>query len=70
MNKRTNLINARKRAHLTQSQLGKLVGVSKQAISNWEAGRSGTRPETWDKLEDTLNTPQRQLREVTETNKV
>lgn len=70
MKQRTTLINARKKAGLTQSQLGELVGVSKQAISNWEAGRSGTRPETWDKLEDALNTPQRQLRKVTETTKV
>lgn len=67
MKRRTNLINARKKAGLTQSQLGALVGVSKQAISNWEAGRYGTTAETWDKLEDALNTPQRQLREVSET---
>ena len=70
MKRRTNLINARKKAGLTQSQLGELVGITKQAISNLEVGRYGAKPETWDKLEDALNTPQRQLREVTETDKV
>lgn len=46
MNKRVNLINARKKAGLTQSQLGELVGITKQAISNLEVGRYGAKPET------------------------
>ena len=70
MKQRTALINARKRAGLTQSQLGAMIGATKQNISNLENGRYGTKPETWDKLEDALNIPQRQLREVIETNKV
>jgi len=47
-----------------------MIGATKQNISNLENGRYGTKAETWDKLEDALNTPQRQLREVTETDKV
>lgn len=66
MKKRLSLIAARQKANLTQTQLGKLIGVSKQRISGLETAYCGTRPETWDMLEDILGVPQRQLREVTE----
>ena len=34
------ITQARKAAGLTQEQLGELVGVSRQAVSKWEAGLS------------------------------
>ncbi|MFF2797074.1 helix-turn-helix transcriptional regulator [Lysinibacillus xylanilyticus] len=44
--KNLNLINARKRKNLTQSELAKqLKCVSKAAISNWETGYSKPRLE-------------------------
>ena len=64
MTKRQNLIKARKLAGLTQTKLSQLVGVTVGAISHLESGRNGARPETWDKLEDILGVPQRQLREI------
>jgi len=38
--KNKNLINARKRKGLTQSELGKQVDVEKTTVSNWENYRS------------------------------
>lgn len=44
--KNLNLINARKKKNLTQSELAKLLkSVSKAAISNWETGYSKPRLE-------------------------
>jgi DNA-binding XRE family transcriptional regulator len=67
---RLNLINARKKAGYTQSQLGQMVGATKQRISNLETGYYGTKPEVWDKLEDILQVNQRQLRELVEVQEV
>jgi DNA-binding XRE family transcriptional regulator len=67
---RLTLINARKKAGYTQSQLGQMVGATKQRISNLENGHFGTKPETWDKLEDVLQVSQRQLRELVEVHEV
>ena len=66
MKKRLKLIEARKAAHLTQGELGALTGITVSAISHLEAGRNGAKAETWDKLEDVLGVPQRQLREIKE----
>jgi DNA-binding XRE family transcriptional regulator len=63
---RLNLITARKKAGYTQSQLGQIVGATKQRLSNLENGIAGTKPEFWDKLEDVLQVNQRQLRELVE----
>lgn len=35
-----NLYSARLNRHLTQSQLGRLLGIDQQNISRWERGRS------------------------------
>lgn len=66
MTKRTILINARKQKHLTQAQLGALAGITTSAVSHLEAGRNGAKAETWDKLKDILNVPQRELRKTKE----
>ena len=66
MKKRLKLIETRKAARLTQSELGALAGITVSAISHLEAGHNGAKAETWDKLEDVLGVPQRQLREITE----
>lgn len=34
------ITQARKRAHLSQEQLGERLGVSRQAVSKWESGVS------------------------------
>ena len=64
--KRTNLIHARRQMGLTQTELGRLAGITVSAISHLESGHNGARPETWDKLEDILGVPQRKLREIKE----
>ena len=38
MNINQKIIDARKRKHLTQEELGKLVGVTKSAVMKWEKG--------------------------------
>jgi DNA-binding XRE family transcriptional regulator len=66
MRKRINLINARHKAELTQTELGELVGTTKKRISAIETATCGTRDELWDKLEDVLGIHQRVLREISE----
>lgn len=66
MKKRQNLIKARRQAHLTQAQLAERIGTTKQRVCNLETVVCSTSPEIWDKIEDILGVPQRQLREVSE----
>jgi DNA-binding XRE family transcriptional regulator len=52
---RTWLIEARKNKNLSQAQLGKPVGVSAQAISNYERGKRSPRDlDGWGKLATAL----------------
>jgi DNA-binding XRE family transcriptional regulator len=66
MRKRINLINARRKADLTQKELGALVGTTKKRISAIETAACGTRDELWDRLEEVLGIHQRVLREISE----
>lgn len=45
---------ARERAHLTKSALGKKVGVTTTCVWNWEGGNTEPRPETLVKLAEAL----------------
>lgn len=51
------LKDARKQKGLLQSELGKLIGVRTQTISNWETGKSEPNLETVNKLCEILNIP-------------
>ncbi|PRY51493.1 helix-turn-helix protein [Arcticibacter pallidicorallinus] len=53
---RSQLRSKRRGAELTQEELGKLVGVSKAAISQFEKGTISPQPEVLHKLEETLDT--------------
>ena len=48
---------ARKQKGLSQTELGKLLGVQAQTISNWENGKSEPNLKTINKLCDVLNIP-------------
>lgn len=67
---RVNLVNARKQKRLTQGELGRLVGITKQSISKTESGQTSTSAENWDKIEDILGVPQHTLREIFEVEEV
>lgn len=45
---------ARAAANLTQEALGFAVGVSKQAVSDWENGRQFPNPQAWPLLREKL----------------
>ncbi|HET8706399.1 MAG TPA: helix-turn-helix transcriptional regulator [Pseudomonadales bacterium] len=51
----TRLKAARKKNALTQSELGKLIGVSKVSICLYESGRRTPDMETLQKISDSLN---------------
>lgn len=51
----TDLHTARKKAHLTQDELSKLINVSRTAISHWETGRTQPDKETLKKLNNVLH---------------
>lgn len=51
------LKDARKQKGLLQSELGKLIGVRTQTISNWETGKSEPNLEKINKLCEILNVP-------------
>ena len=61
---RVNLIEARKAKRLTQTELAKRVGLSKQALCNIEKGRSQGRVDTWDKLAAVLKVKADILRQM------
>ena len=50
---------ARKRRYLSQTELGKLIGVQTQTISNWENSKSKPNLETINKLCEALDVPLR-----------
>lgn len=49
----------RKRRYLSQTELGKLIGVQTQTISNWENSKSKPNLETINKLCEALDVPLR-----------
>lgn len=52
-----NILQARKNKKYSQSELGELLGVSRQTISNWENGQSIPDVSSLKKLEQYLNIP-------------
>lgn len=50
---------ARKQKSLSQTELGKLIGVQTQTISNWENSKSKPNLETINKLCEALDVPLR-----------
>ena len=63
---RKTLREARKANHLTQAQLGKLVGLKPTAISALERGQNAGRVTTWEKLAKVLGVDEMTLRQTTE----
>jgi transcriptional regulator with XRE-family HTH domain len=61
---RKNLRKARLENKLTQAELAELIGLTRMVISHLENARYDTRPRTWDKLEEILKVPQKDLRKV------
>ncbi len=64
---RTNLRQARLAKGLTVEQVAEYLGIAINSYKNIEWGYRNTKPDNWDKLEDILGTPQRQLRENLQT---
>ena len=50
-----NILEFRKKAGLSQEQLGEKVDVTRQTISNWELGETSPNPEQLKKLSKALN---------------
>jgi len=63
---RYNLINARKKAHLTQKELGELMGVSDRHINSLENGTSYGSVPLWERLRELFGIPIDSLLEQTE----
>ena len=61
---RNKLKQTRIENELTQVDVAKLIDISVRQYQHLEAGTRNTTPEKWDKLEDLLGVPQRQLRET------
>lgn len=55
---------AREDAGLSQEDLGKAVGVSREAVSNWESGKSMPRPKRWRRLTEVIPITKETLREL------
>ncbi len=55
----------RKRRGLTQPELGKFLGVSKQLISTWECNHQPIDPKHYDKLKAILRISETELTEIT-----
>ena len=66
MRRRLNLIEARKKASLTQEQLAREIGTTKTMICNLETCFCGTNVDNWDKLAEVLNESSKKLRKITE----
>jgi len=60
---RTNLRQARLAKQLTVEQIAAELNISINSYKNIEWGYRNTKTYNWDKLEDLLQVPQRQLRE-------
>lgn len=60
---RNNLRQARLAKQITTKQIAEYLGIAENSYKNIEWGYRNTKPEKWDKLEDLLEVPQRQLRE-------
>lgn len=60
---RNNLRQARLAANQTTEQIAGLLGIAAASYKNIEWGYRNTTTDNWDKLEDLLQVPQRQLRE-------
>jgi transcriptional regulator with XRE-family HTH domain len=58
------LKQVRQERRLTQEELGRRVGLKKSAISLLESGHSIGRVTTWDRLEEALGVPAKQLRAI------
>ena len=52
-----NIVIARKLAGMSQAQLGKLVGVPRSYLSDWERGRHEPRPGNFARLCEALDRP-------------
>jgi transcriptional regulator with XRE-family HTH domain len=61
---RKNLQEARKKKGLTQEQAANALGIPYNSYRAYEYGRSGTKVETWDTIEDFFGVPQRELRKL------
>ena len=61
---RENLIRARKKSKLTQAEVAENIGILVTSYQNIEYGLRTGSIKTWDKLEDLLGVPQRQLRDT------
>lgn len=60
---RHNLRQARLAKQLTFEQIASYLDISVNSYKNIEWGYRNTKTDNWDKLEDLLQVPQRQLRE-------
>lgn len=60
---RTKLRQARLAKGLTIEHVAAHLGIAANSYKNIEWGYRNTKPSNWDKLEDLLGFPQRQLRE-------
>jgi transcriptional regulator with XRE-family HTH domain len=61
---RAYLRKARKAKNMTQSRLADLVGLKRPQISLLETGRRGGSVDAWDRLEEALGVPAKQLRTI------
>ena len=50
-----NIFNLRKKAGISQEELGEKIGVTRQTISNWELGETTPNPEQLKSLSKLLN---------------
>lgn len=64
---RNKLRQARLEKQLTTKQISEHIGITEDSYKNIEWGYRNTKPDKWDKLEDLLEVPQRQLRENQKT---
>lgn len=50
-----NILTLREKKRLTQEGFGKLIGASKQMVSNWENGQNRPSPKYLDKIAEVLD---------------
>ena len=67
---RKNLKFERKQKELTQCQVAKSIGISKQHYCRIEKGQQTGSVKIWDKLEEFFNTPQQKLREFNKSSNI
>jgi transcriptional regulator with XRE-family HTH domain len=61
---RETLRKRRQELNLTQTELGRLLGMTKTSVCDLEKGRTEGSVRTWDKLEAVLGMPQKELRRL------